>query len=504
MGSDDLRFGTAGLRGPVRPGPGGMNVELVARATWAVAEWLRANGSRRTVVVGCDARHGSADFFATTTGVLAAAGFDVVALPGHSPTPLVAFTCRDLGTAAAIQITASHNPAGDNGYKLYGGIGTDVPGAQIVSPVDARIEALMAAAPPEIPCYPVDPDDHDWAAASRYLDRLATRFDHVDDSLRIALTPMHGVGGRLAVEALANAGFDDVHIVDEQFAPDPDFPTVVFPNPEEPGATSLLLALAQRVDADLAIALDPDADRCAIAIPDRDGWRQLTGDETGAILCHELAVPGAVVASSIVSGTLAAQVAEAAGARSIRTLTGFKWLVRAGEPLCFAYEEAIGYCVDPDAVRDKDGIGSAVLLAQIAARLRREGSSIASLLDDLALRHGSHVTVGRSLHATPGGITAAMNLFRSAPRRTLGGIDCAMSDYANRDDGLRTDMVEFIGADGDARVRALVRPSGTEPKAKAYVEAVVPVVSPDDDDLRAARTRASDLACAIANDLFGG
>ena len=165
---------------------------------------------------------------------LAAAGFDVVALPGHSPTPLVAFTCRDLGTAAAIQITASHNPAGDNGYKLYGGIGTDVPGAQIVSPVDARIEALMAAAPPEIPCYPVDPDDHDWAAASRYLDRLATRFDHVD-SLRIALTPMHGVGGRLAVEALANAGFDDVHIVDEQFAPDPDFPTVVFPNPEEPG-----------------------------------------------------------------------------------------------------------------------------------------------------------------------------------------------------------------------------------------------------------------------------
>ena len=204
------------------------------------------------------------------------------------------------------------------------------------------------------------------------------------------------------------------------------------------------------------------------------------------------------------SGTLAAQVAEAAGARSIRTLTGFKWLVRAGEPLCFAYEEAIGYCVDPDAVRDKDGIGSAVLLAQIAARLRREGSSIASLLDDLALRHGSHVTVGRSLHATPGGITAAMNLFRSAPRRTLGGIDCAMSDYANRDDGLRTDMVEFIGADGDARVRALVRPSGTEPKAKAYVEAVVPVVSPDDDDLRAARTRASDLACAIANDLFGG
>lgn len=503
MGTDDLCFGTAGLRGPVQTGPGGMNVELVARATWAVAEWLRTNGSGRTVVVGRDARHGSADFFATTTGVLAAAGFDVVALPGHSPTPLVAFTCRDLGAAAAIQITASHNPAGDNGYKLYAGSGFDVPGAQIVSPVDEQIEALMAVAPPEIPQVPVGPDDNEWAATSRYLDRLATRFGSVDDSLRIALTPMHGVGGRFAVEALANAGFDDVHVVDEQFAPDPDFPTVDFPNPEEPGATDLLLRLAHRVDADLAIALDPDADRCAIAIPDDNRWRQLTGDETGAILCHELAVPGAVVASSIVSGTLAAGVAEAAGARSIRTLTGFKWLVRAGEPLCFAYEEAIGYCVDPDAVRDKDGIGSAVLLAQIAGRLRREGSSITALLDDLALRHGSHVTVGRSLRATPDGIAAAMNQFRSAPRRTLGGVDCVMSDYGNRDDGLRTDAVEFTGADGDARVHALVRPSGTEPKAKAYVEAVVPVLPQDDDGLRTARRRATDLACAVADDLFG-
>ncbi|GAB08700.1 putative phosphoglucomutase [Gordonia araii NBRC 100433] len=498
MPSDELRFGTAGLRGPVRPGPGGMNVELVARATWAVGEWLRSTGyPDGTVVVGRDGRHGSAEFFSTTTGVLAAAGFDVVALPGLSPTPLVAFACRDLDAAAGIQITASHNPAADNGYKLYGGIGTDAPGAQIVAPVDAEIEALMARAPSDIPMRPVVPDARARANRERYLARLSTRFGRVDGPVRIALTALHGVGGSLAVDALRNAGCDDVRVVADQFAPDPDFPTVEFPNPEEPGATDRLLRLAADADAHLAVALDPDADRCALAIPDGDGWRQLTGDEVGGLLCSALAEPGGVVASSIVSGTLAADVAQAAGARSVRTLTGFKWLVRAGEPLVYAYEEAIGHCVVPTSVRDKDGIGAAVLAARLAARLRRDGSSIATLLDELALRHGVHATVGRSLRLPPP--TTAdeiMGRLRSRPRTSLASVDLTLFDYATRTDELRTDAVEFAGETDSMRVRALIRPSGTEPKVKAYVEVVAPV--PSAAAVADARSKATALATRVA------
>ncbi|MFT4199596.1 phospho-sugar mutase [Gordonia sp. (in: high G+C Gram-positive bacteria)] len=498
----ELRFGTAGLRGPVRDGPGGMNVELVSRATWAVAQWLSGRGlTGAPVAVGCDARHGSAEFFTTTTEMLAAAGFDVIALPGTSPTPLVAFACRDLDAAAAVQITASHNPAGDNGYKLYAGTGSDVPGAQIVSPVDEEIEALMARAPSTIPRSPVQPDDRAHTCRDRYLARLSARFPRCTYPLRIALTPMHGVGGPLALDALACAGFDDVHVVDAQFAPDPDFPTVAFPNPEEPGATDLLVRLAADVDADVAIALDPDADRCAVAVPADGGWRRLTGDEVGAVLCQALAAPGSVVASSIVSGTLAADVAEAAGARSVRTLTGFKWLARAGEPLVYAYEEAIGHCVDPDAVRDKDGISAAVLVARVVAELRRGGSSIGALLDGLAVRHGLHVTVGTSTRLPdPDEAAALMKRLRSTPRRTLAGLDCTMSDFAARTDGLRTDAVEFTGARGGERIRAIVRPSGTEPKVKAYVEVVTSVGSASE----AAQRRATTLERAqhAADDLL--
>ncbi|GAA3045762.1 phospho-sugar mutase [Gordonia defluvii] len=503
MTADELRFGTAGLRGPVQPGIGGMNVELVARAAWAVGEWLRGNGADRTIVVGRDARHGSPEFFATATGVLAAAGFDVVALPGHSPTPLVAFACRDLRAAAAIQITASHNRAGDNGFKLYGGVGTDAPGAQIVGPIDEQIEALMTRAPGTIPRCAVPPDRRAQANRSRYLARISTRFGAGEEAapFRLALTPLHGVGGQLALDALAVAGFHDVHVVPDQFAPDPDFPTVAFPNPEEPGATGELLRLAAEVGADLAIALDPDADRCALAIPCDGGWRQLTGDEVGALLCHTLAVPGAVVASSIVSGTFAADIAQAAGARSVRTLTGFKWLVRTGDRLCYAYEEAIGHCVDPAAVLDKDGISAAVLAAQIAARLRRDDSSANLLLDELSLTHGVHATVGTSVRLrAPAEADAVMAGLRSAARRTITGLDCSMHDYAGRDDALRTNAVEFAGADGDVRIRALVRPSGTEPKLKAYVEAVTPISATV--DAGGARRDATALAERVAHALL--
>ncbi|HWS93200.1 MAG TPA: phospho-sugar mutase, partial [Mycobacterium sp.] len=289
-----LRFGTAGLRGPVRGGPDAMNVAVVLRATWAVARVLTdrppqaggvpaAQGSTprvagSLVVVGRDARHGSAAFAATTAEVLAAENFSVVLLPDPVPTPVVAFAVRHTGAAAGIQITASHNPPTDNGYKVYfeGGI-------QIVSPTDRQIETAMADAPlpDRITRRPVQPADTDLV--ERYIERAAG-VRRAAGSVRLALTPLHGVGGAVAVETLRRAGFDDVHTVATQFEPDPDFPTVAFPNPEEPGATDALLALAADVGADVAIALDPDADRCAVGVPGISGWRILSGDETGWLL----------------------------------------------------------------------------------------------------------------------------------------------------------------------------------------------------------------------------
>ncbi|MCK0440026.1 phospho-sugar mutase [Gordonia alkaliphila] len=473
-----LRFGTAGLRGPVREGPDGMNVGTVTRATAGLVHWLAAQGdSGAAVVVGRDARHGSADFFAATTQVLAAAGFDVVALPAPGPTPLVAFATRLLNAAAGVMITASHNPAGDNGYKVY-----VRGGAQLLSPADREIEAAITAAPPaeQVPRRAVPADPRAAAIAEQYLARLDARFGPpVADGVRIALTAMHGVGGMLAREALARNGFTDVHVVAEQFAPDPDFPTVAFPNPEEPGATDLLLALAQECSADLALALDPDADRCAVGVRGADGtWRMLTGDETGALLGdavldeHLPAAVPPVVASSIVSGTLLHTIAAARGARAVRTLTGFKWLVRAGEPLVYAYEEALGHCVDPAAVRDKDGISAAAALARLAAAR----GSLAAVLDDLQERYGRHATAQRSLRVDHvAQIGALMSRLRTDPPSTLAGIDVTAADLLRDGPGPHTDAVELTGVDAAGiAVRVVARPSGTEPKLKYYAQVSTP------------------------------
>ncbi|KAA8956612.1 phospho-sugar mutase, partial [Mycobacterium sp.] len=323
-----LTFGTAGLRGPLRGGPDAMNLAVVLRATWAVARVLQNRGlTGSTVVVGRDARHGSAQFARATAEVLAAEGFPVVLFPHPVPTPVLAFSVRHLPAAAGIQITASHNPATDNGYKVYldGGI-------QIVSPTDREIESAMAAAPfaDLIPRTPVQARGS--ALIGRYRERAA-RVRRSSGSVRVALTPLHGVGGALAVQTLRRAGFDDVHTVAAQFAPDPDFPTVAFPNPEEPGATDALLGLAADIDADIAIALDPDADRCAVGTPTRSGWRMLSGDETGWLLGDYLLSNAdtpqtSVVASTVVSSRMLAAIAAHYGARHVETLTGFKWLAR--------------------------------------------------------------------------------------------------------------------------------------------------------------------------------
>ncbi len=509
--SDTLHFGTAGLRGPVRAGPNGMNVAVVTRTTHAIADWLeRGAEAGATVVVGRDARHGSEAFAAATTGVLAARGFDVVALPDPAPTPLVAFACRDLGASLGIQITASHNPPADNGYKVYVS-----GGAQLIPPDDAEIEALIATAPAaaDIPRVDVVPDDRARRNTDRYLARLAHRFGTVESatSIRIALTAMHGVGGRLASEALRQAGFDDLHVVDQQFEPDPDFPTVQFPNPEEPGAADLLLGLAADINADLAIALDPDADRCAVGIRDTAGWRMLTGDETGALFAAHLleanaasatALIAPVVASTIVSGSLAGRIAESAGARSVRTLTGFKWLVRAGEPLLYAYEEAIGHCVDPDAVRDKDGISAAVVAAQLAHRRKSAGSDLRGALDDLQATFGVHVTAQRSVRVTDlAEITMIMRGLRADPPQRLCDIEIRADDQSARTDHLATDAVIMSGTAADGTtIRVVARPSGTEPKLKYYVEAVA---LPDTGELGDVRTRLGSLVASILDELPG-
>jgi phosphomannomutase len=429
-----LRFGTAGLRGPLRPGPAGMNVATVRRATFGLATWLAADGhGGRPVVVGRDARHGSERFAAETAGVLAAAGFAVHVLPGPLPTPLLAYSVRTLGAAAGIQITASHNPAQDNGYKVY-----LADGAQLVPPADAEIEAAIAAAPPAVdvetggPVRTYDPTE-DYLARAASLGRPGR--------LRIALSPMHGVGGKIAVEALARAGFPDVHLVPEQADPDPDFPTVAFPNPEEPGATDLLLALAERIDADLAIALDPDADRCALGIP---GHGMLTGDQTGALLGdHLLRSRKGLVATTIVSSGMLSKIAAAHGVPYAETLTGFKWIVRAGAGFTYGYEEALGYCVDPEAVRDKDGISAAVVAASLAAEV-----PLLDRLAELERAHGRHRTAQIALRTTDPVLPAPLPGWRA--------------------DRPAPDVLRLRRANE----RIIVRPSGTEPKIKAYLEIV--------------------------------
>ena len=485
-----LTFGTAGLRGPLRAGPHGMNLAVVLRATWAVAHVLgeRGHGGAR-VVVGYDARHRSAEFGRAAAEVFAAQGFSVDLMFTAVPTPVVAFAVRSTGAAAGVQITASHNPPTDNGYKVY------FPGGmQIISPVDDEIEAAIAAAPPadQIGRSPVQPSGAEQLRA--YLERAAGVRRGIG-SLRVALTPMHGVGGQYALDALALAGIADVHVVESQFAPDPDFPTVAFPNPEEPGATDALLSLAADVEADLAVALDPDADRCAIAVPTPSGWRMLSGDETGWLLGdHVLGsvdASAAVVASTVVSSRMLAGIAAAHGARHVETLTGFKWLARADEgldrTLVYAYEEAIGHCVDPAAVRDKDGISAAVLACDLVSALRARGSSVLDALDELARRHGVHVTdaVTRRVES-PSAAARLLDQLRVNPPTVLAGFPVATDDLAPR-----TDALVFSGGSGPTTVRVVVRPSGTEPKLKCYLEVRC------DGDLRAARERAADLLAVL-------
>jgi len=491
-----LEFGTAGLRGPMRAGPNGMNRAVVVRTTAGVASWLQAHGhSGGIVVVGRDARHGSAAFAADAAGVLDAAGFDVRLLSEPLPTPVLAFAVQHLGAVAGVQITASHNPAPDNGYKLY-----DDSGAQIVPPADAEIEAAIAAAPaartvPRATGWRVLRDD----VLEPYLERVATVPRGTARDVRVAVSALHGVGGSTAAEAFRQAGFTDVHFT--QHTPDPDFGGMTFPNPEEPGACDELLALASEVRADLAIAFDPDADRCAVGIPvdsgpdgSAGGFRMLSGDEAGGLLGeHVLSTvdssPGVLVASTIVSSTMLQAIAASHGAEYAETLTGFKWLARAGQHLVFAYEEALGLCVDPDAVRDKDGISAAVLAADLAASRKAAGSSLQAALDELAVRHGVHLTEQLSVRLTDRArIDALMSRLRATPPSSLAGVDVTAEDLLPLTDGVR------LTGPG---LRVVVRPSGTESKLKAYLQVVREVSG----TLDATRCAAASTLAALRDDV---
>jgi phosphomannomutase len=484
-----LTFGTAGLRGPLRAGPAGMNAAVVTRAAAGLGRWLAEAGhAGGGVVIGFDARRRSDEFARVTAEVLAGAGFAVQVLPRPLPTPVLAFAVRHLGCAAGVMVTASHNPPDDNGYKVYLG-----DGAQLVPPADREIEAAIAAVGParEVPT------SDDWLTLGDDVeaDYVAAVVRAVDPStvpaivrqgLTVAYTAMHGVGAETTRAVFAAAGLAPPVSVPEQEQPDPAFPTVTFPNPEEPGAVDLLQALAARVDADVAIAEDPDADRCSVL---SDG-RQLTGDEVGGLLADWMLRRGVrgTYAASLVSGSLLHALAAAHGVRFAETPTGFKWIVRAGtreQPLVFGYEEALGYAVAPGVVNDKDGISAALAVALLAAELRASGRSLTDRLDELAVQHGLFVTGQLSVRVEDlSRIGAMMARLRSTPPSRLLGREVTASDLL--DETPAVDAVRLLG-DG---VRVIVRPSGTEPKLKAYLETVVPVH--EDAGIIAARGRGAD------------
>ncbi|MFI6287120.1 phospho-sugar mutase [Streptomyces sp. NPDC051018] len=506
-----LQFGTAGLRGELGAGPLRMNRAVVIRAAAGLAAFLKARGrGDGLVVIGYDARHKSADFARDTAAVMVAAGLRAAVLPRPLPTPVLAFAIRHLGAVAGVEVTASHNPPRDNGYKVYLGWGYPDPaapaGSQIVSPADGEIAAEIAAIGS---LDGVPRADSGWdTLGDEVLDAYLARTDAVltegsPRTARVVYTAMHGVGKEVLTAAFARAGFPAPVLVAEQAEPDPDFPTVAFPNPEEPGAMDLAFATARAARPDIVIANDPDADRCAVAVPGPDGgWRMLSGDEVGALIAVHLVRSGArgTFAESIVSSSLLARIAGAAGLPYAQTLTGFKWIARV-EGLRFGYEEALGYCVDPDGVRDKDGITAALLVAELASVLKERGRTLTDLLDELAVEHGLHATDQLSVRVDDLGIiTAAMDRLRSAPPTELAGLTVTRADDLAGGSGSLppTDGLRYF-LDGGFRARVIVRPSGTEPKLKCYLEVVVPVDGTG--GTARARERAAEVLAAVKRDL---
>ncbi|WP_257477198.1 phospho-sugar mutase [Acidipropionibacterium jensenii] len=466
-----LAFGTAGLRAALGPGPARMNRVVVQRAAAGFAAWLHAHGhDSGSVMIGFDARHNSDVFARDTAAIMAGAGFHALLAASPIPTPVTAFGIGHFGAIAAVMVTASHNPPADNGYKVYLG-----DGSQIIPPTDTEISAEIA----RVSAGPVDRiprgDDIELVGDSlidAYVARAASLIpDRTARQLRWVYTAMHGVGTKVVQRLVKAAHLPAMIGVPEQLEPDPDFPTVPFPNPEEPGALDLAIALARRKDADLVIASDPDADRCAVAAVVDGSWRMLTGDELGILIGAELLRRGVkgVYANSVVSSTCLSRMAAAAGQPHATTLTGFKWIGRV-PGMVFGYEEAIGYCCDPSHVPDKDGITALAVIWRIAAELREEGITIGERLDEIWRDFGLYRTSQLAVRVTDRGlITAAMDRLRVSPPQTLLGEPVVVRDLDDpqAETGLpRQNAIELTGE----RLHVVARPSGTEPKLKCYLE----------------------------------
>jgi phosphomannomutase len=471
-----LQFGTAGLRGPIGAGPSCMNRAVVGRTAAGLAAYMKKRGMT-SVVIGRDARYGSEDYTFESAEILSGAGMDVFILPRPLPTPVLAFATAHLKCDVGIMVTASHNPPQDNGYKVY--IGPEADGisyasSQIINPTDGFIATEIGA----IRSLKSLPRGSKWTVLgeeviTEYIQRTIKLAPRPGD-IKIVYTAMHGVGTETVQRVFNHAGFATLILVDEQCTPDPDFPTVAFPNPEEPGAIDLALAKARDFGADLVIANDPDADRCAAAINDpKVGWRMLRGDELGVIFGEWIArtKPSGTMGNSIVSSSALRKIASHYDVDFQEVLTGFKWLAKI-ENLAYGYEEAIGYAVDSETVNDKDGVSAALFLAQIAMDLKRDGLTLANLLDEVWARHGFHGTEQISIRvADMSAITRLLATLRSNPPREIAGRSVeGIDDLAAPKDGLPpTDGLRIWLAGG---IRVIIRPSGTEAKMKCYIEVI--------------------------------
>jgi len=471
-----LQFGTAGLRGPIRPGPSGMNRVVVGRTAAGLVAYMKER-NLTSVVIGRDARYGSEDYTFETAEIMSGAGMKVFVLPRPLPTPVLAFATNELGCDVGIMVTASHNPPQDNGYKVYlGGTvdGIEYRGSQIVSPTDVSIAQKIDA----ITSLKEQPRGKEWTVLGeeiiqKYIDRTASLATK-SGSLRIVYTAMHGVGTETLQQVFHKAGFLSPILVEAQAAPDPDFPTVAFPNPEEPGAIDLALETAKGFDADLVIANDPDADRCAAAVKDpATGWRMLKGDELGAIFGESIArkTQAGIFANSIVSSSILKKIAAHYKIEFTETLTGFKWLAKI-KNLTFGYEEALGYAVDAKTVNDKDGISAAIKLAQIATDLATDGKTLLDLLDEIWSRHGFHATEQISIRLSDlSKVGVILGGLRSNPPQSIAGrAVTSIDDLAAPTDGLPPTDGLRIWLDGGVRI--IIRPSGTEAKMKCYIEVI--------------------------------
>jgi phosphomannomutase len=485
-----LGFGTAGIRGEMGAGPNRVNVTMVRAAVAGVATWLTE--PERGVVLGRDGRRRSEQLAQEAARVLSGAGVPVHVLPGMVPTPVLAFAITHLAAAGGLMITASHNPPNDNGVKVYGD-----DGAQIVSPADEQIAAAIERVG-SVRDLPMSDDlvrDLGDEVLDAYIDAAATIVGPGPRDVRVVHTAMHGVGWEPLRRLFLAAGFSQPVAVWEQAHPDGDFPTVSFPNPEEPGALDRALAVARTAGADVVLANDPDADRLGVAIRESRGglaspqtrWRQLSGDEIGVLLAdHVLATTSGadrLVACSLVSSSMLGRIAAAHGVHFATTLTGFKWIVRAtdqvaGSRFAFGYEEALGYAVG-DLVRDKDGLTAALSFADLTARLKAAGETVATKLENLAHAHGLHATRQVSLRRPVVDIRAAVDRLMASPPDELDGRALQSVERP-------ADDILVLHLDGHARV--IVRPSGTEPKLKTYLQLVVD----DFDDYVVANTQAAE------------